>query len=808
MCAVQDGKIPVNLVCGPPHQICPDQAAARGFVPDFHKEVAMQTWRAFLFLGLLAVSVLACSLFDRLAGQVTGSDEAVLLNEVLFFPSAGADAFVELKSTGRISLDGLTLTNESGQRFSLPSGLEALTPDRYLLIVFDASSRVEGDVVHAESSDFLNPESGSVELTASDGTVLDRVAWGVDRPASVNLSRGGFIADLEPGTSIGRFPLSIGIDPLEWTIFAPAQVTAGSLNPQPGVEVMLPLNGAVMGQLNFELTWYAAPGALEYNVQVSNDETFSALTIDETVSEPALTVELQPGAYFWRVQAVPAEGPALSGADGAAVDFSPIQKITVDPGFSITSHLAAPQRQTNLAVPYMSQHKDTAMLLLETKNETGEHAWNVPHPNYDRADPADNKNCALAAIAMISAYMGGDLSQDRLGYELYQDAWPGPEYDLNYGRGLDASQIDQLLTFALDAVPIYGPKPETPDEYWAAVQGEIDAGRPILGTFPGHAFVITGYYEDTSARYIMINDSSLGGYAVDIEVVGWTIYYMLSPDSVPVLSEPEIGMDSDGDGIVDFDETERFGTNPDDRDSDKDNVPDQADVRASIYDIHFGYAFFGDVEWRDYDGDGIAMELDEDSDGGGCFDGLEDFDLNGKYEDPETYNFDKEDDACFWGTDELLLDTTSVYDDGSIHQRLHTFVTFSLRAIEAGKLEGLAQIKYTHTGEDTSDICSGTLDIGTQLYHTDLKGEFYTTAEGGTFVRFDAIPDHGPTYIFQWNSNCPTEADEWDGWSWGGTSGTLIDGVYDYFGDFSSNLPTGKTGEFWLKTHMEQGRAQ
>lgn len=762
----------------------------------------MRTRRAFFFLGLLAVSALACSLFDRLAGQAAGADEAVLLNEVLFFPSAGADAFVELKSTGQASLDGLTLTNEAGQRFSLPPGLEALTPDRYLLIVFDAANRVEGDVVHADSSDFLHPDSGSIQLTTSDGTVLDRVAWGVDRPASVNLSRGGDISDLEPGTSIGRFPLSIGIDPLEWTIFSPAQVTPGGVNPQPGVEVMMPLNGAVIGELSFELRWYAAPGASEYRVQVSGDEAFSALTIEETVSAPVLSVDLQPGTYFWRVQAVP--------ADGAAADFSPIQKITVDPGFSTTGHLAAPHRQTSLAVPFMSQRKDTDMLLLESKNETGLHAWDVPHPEMDPTDPADNTNCALASIAMINAYLGGDLTQDRLGYELYKDAWPGPEYDLNYGRGLTASQEHQLLTFALDAEPTYRPAPESLDMFWADLQWEIDADRPIFGTKPGHAFVITGYYEDTTTRYVMINDPSWGQYAVDLEAVPWAKYFIISPDSIPVFSEPEIGMDSDGDGIVDFDESERFGTDPrpGGEDSDKDDVVDKDDVRASIYDEHFGYAIFGDLLGRDYDGDGIATELDEDSDDGGCFDGMEDFDLDGKYKEPETWNFDEKDDACFWGTDELLLDTTYVAEDGSHHQTLRTLAKFSLRAVENGKLEGLAQITYTHTGEFNYPDCSGTHDIGTQFFQADLKGEFYKTPDGGTFVGFQATPDHGEPYFIEWIVACsgvqpPNE--QYDGWTWGGSSGTLVDGVYDYFMDFSS---TAGANEFWQKIHMEQGGAQ
>ena len=85
---------------------------------------------------------------------------------------------------------------------------------------------------------------------------------------------------------------------------------------------------------------------------------------------------------------------------------------------------------------------------------------------------------------------------------------------------------------------------------------------------------------------------------------------------------------------------------------------------------------------RDFDADDLPMELDEDSDAGGCFDGMEDSDLDGKYKQPETWNFDEGDDACFWGTDELVLDDTAVYDDGSHHQRLRTYVAFSLRAVE------------------------------------------------------------------------------------------------------------------------------
>jgi hypothetical protein len=685
--------------------------------------------------------------------------------------------------------------NERGETYPLPGEITGLASDQFLLVVFDGTDRVEGNTVHSGLSGFLNPDSGSVELRASDGTVLDRVAWGPRQPDSVRLDRGGIMSGFEPGTTIGRFPLSVRTDPLEWTVFSPPQATPGAANPQPGVEVMLPLNGAVIGQTSFDLSWYPAPGAVEYRVQVAGDESFNDFVVNETTGAPELPVTLQPGTYFWRVQAVPEEGEPAG--------FSPAQKITVNPGFS-SAHLAAPRRQTQLAVPFISQHKDTQMLLLESRNETGPHAWDVDHVELDRSDPADNTNCALASIAMINAFLGGDLSQDRIGYEVFKDFWDGPEYDLNYGAGLYDFQMTEALTFALEAAPEYLLPPDAPDDLWADIQSEIDAGNPILATKPGHAFVITGYYEDESTRYVFINDPWWGTYAIDITQRDLKSYWKISPDSIPV-TDPDINQDSDGDGIVDFDETERFGTNPNDRDTDKDDVEDKQDVRASIFDELWGFAYTRHLRGRDFDNDGIKMELDEDSDAGGCFDGIEDYNFNGIFTEPETYNFEKGDDACFWGTNELLLDSTRTYDDGYHHQRLHTFVTFSLRAVEEGKLEGLAQIIYSHTGDFSSDLCTGTHDIGEGYFQATLEGEFQKLQDGSTLVSFRATPDHGEPYYIQWNTNCPAENELQEGWSWPGTSGTLKDGVYDLFTDYSSSL-IGETGEFWQKIHLEQGQ--
>lgn len=763
----------------------------------------MYKQQSFRALGMLLLVTLSCNfLQSKPPDNENTPPSRVLLNEVLFFPASGQPAFVELKSLDdRTSLSGMILKNQLGDSYIMPENVSSLNADQFLLILFDGRNSVEGNTVHADRSEFLNSESGIVELYTAENILLDRVAWGAGQPGSVRLSRGGIISELEAGSTIGRFPLSTVIDALEWTIFYPDQSTPGTANLQPGVEVMIPLNGAVIRQPSLELSWYPVPGASEYHVQVAADDTFNAPAIDQTTDAPSLNVELQPGTYFWRVQAI--------SENGALAEFSPVQSITINPQLS-NAHLARPLNQTTLAVPFIGQHKDTQMLLLESKIEEGEHAWDVAHPELDRSDPADNTNCANASIAMVNAFLGGDLSQDRIGYEVFKDFFDGPEYDLNYGAGLYDFQVTDALTFALEAAPEYVLPSVSEDELWADIQGEIDANRPVLATKPGHAFVITGYYEDLSTRYIFINDPWWGSYAMDITQGDLKSYWKISPDSIPV-TDPDINQDSDNDGIVDFDETERFGTNPNDPDTDKDDLEDKEDLRASIFDGLWGFAVTGQLRGRDFDGDGVKMELDEDSDDGGCFDGIEDYNFDGKFAEPETYNFEKGDDACFFGTSEIYLEDTSIseHDTGTVHQILRTFFKFSLRAVEDGTLEGTGQVTYSAMGESYGSTlvpeCNGmTYDIGTHVYQVELNGTFQKLPDESTLVTFSATPDHGEPFTFQWIGPCPSEGYV-ESWYWGGSGGTLKDGVYDAFFDMAAS--TGINGEFWQKIHMEQGQA-
>lgn len=774
-----------------------------------------------ILLALISIAALACNLVSHLPvpnsnpGGDTSTPNPILLNEVLFKPVQGQPQFIELINSGskRASLDGLRIVNEQTQSYTLPGSLPAMQAGGFLLILFDGLNRVDGTTIHADRSQFLNPDAGSAALTASDGTILDHIAWGEGQVDTVRLSRGGKVTSPDTGTTIGRPPGVTALDSSQWTVYSPDQATPGKENATSAVAVLLPLSGAELDKLPVTLSWYPAPGASTYHVQVATGQSFNSPVIDQTVTDPTLTIPTLPlGDYLWRVQAAT--------TDGKKADFSPVSAFSIVRPTSLLGHFASPSKSSvhaPLAVPWISQHKDTRMLELELNRETGAHAWDVDHKVLDPTDVADNMNCSLASIAMVTQFYGGKLSEDRIGYQIFKDTTNGPEWDLNHGRGLSDNQITTAISFALGAAPTYHSRAATSAAMWNDVKTEIDAGRPVIASTPTHVFVITGYTQTANRQLFTINDPWIGMYKVNLNnPTGSNLgnifdTYWLMPAAVTAKSdEASISQDSDGDGVVDFDETQRFHTNPNDPDTDHDQVKDKDDIRASVFDRIHGYAAgLFSRDGRDFDKDGKPMELDEDSDNGGCFDGLEDLNQNGKYEASakETYNFQKNDDACISGTQESFYDVTIVNDFLTSHTTTNILATFSLKPSQGGQLKGLARIKVYNMGGWQTDSqpktsCPLVNFSGDDIeWGATLQGKFFQQTDGGTQIFFQATPPHGPSYIWGF-SGCGPGSQTYPGVNWAGLSGKLVNGVFDHRQD--NPLPSGGSGTFYTVIHMEQ----
>jgi hypothetical protein len=185
------------------------------------------------------------------------------------------------------------------------------------------------------------------------------------------------------------------------------------------------------------------------------------------------------------------------------------------------------------------------------------------------------------------------------------------------------------------------------------VRHEIDGGRPLMRRLRRHMVVVKGYEVRGGQRLLVLNNPARqGNWSEPVEGIDLDdlVMYFLPAQPVARRQETTVTLDTDFDGVVDFDETERFHTDPHNRDSDGDGVPDKEDIASGVFETEhrYGYAFspVPNSPGRDLDRDGLPTERDKDSDDGGCLDGIEDANSNGRHDGVETGNFDDADDKC------------------------------------------------------------------------------------------------------------------------------------------------------------------
>lgn len=644
--------------------------------------------------------------------EVAPPKPGIQLEEILYRPKQGAAPFIELANAGAdpVSLQQLTLMIDA-TAVPLERAGKTLAPGKRLLVILDGPARVDGLSYHAGENIQIAAEAGHAAILDNFGKPIDEVAWG-QAAGAVNPFGGGARIEVEPGASIGRAPGASTLRmPQSWIGYAPGEVTPGAPNPPAAVRGLHPMSGTIMSRKSASLSWFPVPGAIGYRVQVSGDDTFAKLVLDQSVTQPHFDISgLAGGRHVWRVQSmfpgnaaaaysaaseltlvdgtnsvaavsrrqgesrlarllhwardalgvIPMALAQASGATGARTDTACDRTVGFQPLSRSTCVL--------LRVPLISQHKDTTMLLLEHPFSSGPHAWDVDHGGFDEGDPSDNANCGLASLAMMNHYAGGDLSQDRIGYEILKDrprTQGNPENDVMYGDGLtDDPEMITAYAYALGTTAtirrLIDPRGAANylDFVWDHVKREIDGNRPMLifSQSRNHFMVVVGYEVRDNQKIIIVNDPwpgiwakfDIGDSAAQKAILAWEIY-LPAGNFIGKDQEDSVTQDSDSDGVVDFDETVRFGTKPNDNDSDSDGVGDKKDIYASVFDPVYGYALYR--TGRDEDGDKRPMERDPDSDGGSCKDGEEDRNGNGIYEGmviqpPETWNFKFLDDSC------------------------------------------------------------------------------------------------------------------------------------------------------------------
>ena len=209
------------------------------------------------------------------------------------------------------------------------------------------------------------------------------------------------------------------------------------------------------------------------------------------------------------------------------------------------------------------------------------------------------------------------------------------------------------------------------------------------------------------------------------------------------------------------------------------------------------------------------MELDDDADDGGCFDGVEDTNGNGKFEQGrgEGENFKKDDDACVSGTYEWVHDLvqngelTGVTKNYSRHA-----ARISLLPQADGTLKGRAELSFLMTQSQRMPTGCFASDVqgDPMTWSVEFEGEARRQADGSVKITMRPTSESQPTYRYPWRNTCANASGVATTpvpvWPW--TEATLKDGVFD----FESSPPLGP-GAFGapgrgggMKMHMEQRR--
>lgn len=493
----------------------------------------------------------------------------------------------------------------------------------------------------------------------------------------------------------------------------------------------------------YRFAWHPVRNAGRYvlTVKTSSD----SIVYQDTTSRTYVDLNLTGNDYLWSVK----------NYDGRIAEagswWNRITKIT---GAIDKTHL--------LGVPAFGTRKDTKMLVLTWGEKIMEPdiPWDRPNDTGHMTDEDDSR-CWAAGIHMLNAFYGGTLKQDEIVYhgktQPFNIKLHTPDGDFVIAREKREDKIEMYIGGGhinvvasagrakniIGAFGIHkgGATPETKATLaWALnitdddIEGEvvnpliddavvpltedivksyIDMERPLLIEMEEHVMVIDGYdYHDASNKKVHFLNLYNGGETawLPLSIISY-VGYMVPPPRTETIgrrSDYRIGRDADGDGICDFDEVERFNTDPNHEDSDRDGIDDKTEIilytqkepfviRKEIdgemkelhvgdngsyigyssdgnpYHLVFTNGFYRTEQFADVDNDKIRNELDRDSDNGGESDGSEvknnrDLfnpvgDIPDPIENPEI-TWDLPDDFTIYSLDEVRVNDRTICRDG------------------------------------------------------------------------------------------------------------------------------------------------
>jgi hypothetical protein len=638
----------------------------------------------------------------------------------IFLPDMASALRVSAPRQHSVDLSGWHIRAGDGHTYAIPETLPSVSGNALLVIVLgegtddlDFSDGVATLYASELPTDTFVAEGSHVGLYNSDvitsPNIVDFVAWGEDPGEAAahaveagiwsagryHYFDGGFGVGISAGPA--RPNDSLGRWRRDWTSYFAADSSRGQPNNPPRPLHSTIADGAILDRSTFRLAWSpveAPEGEIHYEFELATTPAFTD-TLFHVITEnpgwePPTPLPTDIITFYWRVRTVGRNG-----------EYSPY----LGPFHTGAQNILAPPVTLLSDDEYRIQRKDTTMLDLGgPRNFSGtvligglvrfditnnfRDRWDGPHVFGDTLNPSyrgngmDNWYCVRASTAMMNAYYGGNLSQDRISYFHFEE-WDGanppaqkgiPENDLGYRSGIPRySMQEAVLEWALgtDVTGVsYCPQRPASENYtcphpgnpprmaWSEIIALINAGKPFMSINlnNAHARVVDGYrVSGTGEQQVRILDPvpavcTPGNQTCDgrrweayetFRDDNERIYYVTNNAQVNARNdEADLWKDFDSDGVNNFDEIRRFGTSPWNMDTDGDWVYDKEDIAEYVFDASGAYfKRLADLPfwleptplpfpWMDT----LRKEVDWDNDNDGVPDGCEDINFNGIFE--------------------------------------------------------------------------------------------------------------------------------------------------------------------------------
>ena len=418
--------------------------------------------------------------------------------------------------------------------------------------------------------------------------------------------------------------------------------------------------------------WREVEGANSYKLTVLS-ATDSSMLIQKETEKNRVDTALNEGSYYWRVES--SEYSLGNGTWDNIVDFT---KQTWNELNTFFNKIIIDQVDPLIDTPRAAR-KDTYLLDLKWGELAIAREWDRPHLHHEHYDEEEIDRCWVAAAQMLNHHYNGDITQDEIKLKfkksrtlkIFKDSVSAVILGA-FLHGADGRMIpdnlDSVLHWVLNPIAVLNRSNRTPTE--SEVKLWLKDSIPLYVWKDQHAEILDAYKKTLDGKFFVRvvntdNDGDTAWESLDsAKIIGFMAPQVVKPVR---MSDPLIHKDSDRDGLMDYDELYRFGTDSTMIDSDGDGIDDKTEIMSYTILEQIGgdsskiQRGIDSLRYADIDADGDRAENDPDSDGGGIGDGSEDVNANGLLDEGESSPYDADDDYIIINPVLDVPDTFTIY---------------------------------------------------------------------------------------------------------------------------------------------------